>query len=983
MSLPAGPPASTGLALPRAIPLRVRNPAAYARARHAAAGPAGTGPTRSAGASPGGSAAVAQTAVFGALSAPGASAAQQILAFGEGSDTTPPDTTGAIGPNDYVEMVNAEIVVYDRASLAQVGSPVDVASFTGGVSPCDVQIKYDPSSDRWFYVALRCDGTMSRNQLYVGWSKTSDPSDLTGGWCRFSVASTPATALDDYPKLGVDGGHLIIGANTFDATTGFFDTAHILVATKPPAGTLGSCAAPTFAVFGSAAAPLMTGSGNQAFTPEPATISDRSGTTGYVVAADLNMDFTGSNLMVWHITGSGASSTLVADGDVAVPSFSAPPAVPQPSGTDTIDPLDARLTQAVAASDPGQGGVEAVWTQHTVANGPNGTQVAWYELLPATMTVFQAGTITDSSGFAFNGAIAPTRHGGAVIDYNTGGSGQAVDIEAQSRSRGDPPGTMSPGSTVTLATSAAVDSDFSCPSQPFGAANQSLLCRWGDYAGASVDPDNPDVAWGSNQVNGPTGTLIGGFGDQAQWQTQNFALTPTATPAPTASFTATPALVTPGASVAFDTTASSGGVTGYSWNFGDGQTATGATTTHAYAAADVYLVTLTVTDGVNPSSTTHVVTVDAPPVAAFTSSPNPAFPGASVSFNANTSTDPNAGGTIVAYSWDFGDGASGTGATPTHAFATPGSYTVTLTTTDDHGQASSATGTITVDRPVASFTVSSNPVAPGTTVAFNASGSSDPVGAIADYSWNFGDGTSGTGIAPSHAFAAPGNYVVTLTVTNSLGQAANATNNVIVNPPPTASFKISPNPATIGSPVSFDAGASSHPFGAVARYAWSFGDGGAATGVAATHIYALPGMYAVTLTVTDSDGQVGTTSASIIANPPRLTAQLSASKGQKLSAVRKGGLKVTLTTNQGTRATFKVTAVIMPAKKGQKPTVVTLLSNKTLTVKSGTNKLALKLNPKQLNKLLSRRSIVFSVTATVSDAFSQRLTTSAKLTLKS
>ncbi len=926
--------------------------------------------------------------MFGTLNAPGLSAAQQISTFGLAGDTTPPDTTGAIGPADYLEMVNAEIAVYSRSDLTEIGAPVDVATFTGGVSPCDVQVKYDPDSDRWFYSALRCDGTTSSNQLYVGWSKTSDPSDLIEGWCRFSVSSTPATALDDYPKLGLDASHLIIGANTFDAGSGLFETAHILAAAKPPAGTLGNCATPSFTVFGSALAPLPTSSGNLAFTPQPATISNRSGTTGYVVAADLddaNQDRTGSNLMVWHVGGSGASPTLVADGDVAVPSFSVPPAIPQPAGTDTIDPLDARLTQAVAATDPGlTGSPEAVWTQHTVSDGASGAAVAWYELVPATLTLHQSGRITDTSGFAFNGAIAPTLNGGAVIDYNTGGSGQNVDIEAQSRSSGDPAGTMS--STVTLSTSTAVDSDFSCPSQPFGAANGSGLCRWGDYAGASVDPANPDVVWGSNQVNGPTGAFISRFGDESQWQTQNFALTPASAPAPTASFTVTPALAARGTVVGFDATASSdpAGISGFSWDFGDGQTATGATANHAYSVAGVYPVTLTVTGtDMRISRLTQVVTVDRPPSALFTSSPSLAVPGATVSFNATGSSDPNPGGSIVTYSWSFGDGSIGAGATLTHAFATPGLYTVALSITDDHGQTSSATNTVIVDQPSASFTLSANPVAPGVPVGFNATGSADPIGAIVSYAWNFGDGTTGSGTTSSHAFAAPGNYPVTLIVTNTFGQTATGSNNVIVNPPPTPSLKISPNPAFTGSTVSFDATASSHPFGTVATYTWSFGDGGTSTGAGVTHSYAERGTYAVTLTVLDSDGQAATSIANIVVNPPALTAKLAIPGRQKLTGIRNSGLNGTLSTNEGTKATFKVTATIKPAKKGQKQSTVTLLTSKTLNLKPGTNKLKLKLDKKQLDKLPKGRSIVLTVTTTVSDAFSQRLTPSAKLALKS
>ncbi|TML00374.1 MAG: hypothetical protein E6G34_01750 [Actinobacteria bacterium] len=92
---------------------------------------------------------------------------------------------------------------------------------------------------------------------------------------------------------------------------------------------------------------------------------------------------------------------------------------------------------------------------------------------------------------------------------------------AQSRAPSAPLGTMN--TPVTLASSSAVDSDFSCPSQPLGKLFGAISCRWGDYAGASTDPSNNNVAWGSSQLNGPTGGASE-FGNQAQWATQNFAI---------------------------------------------------------------------------------------------------------------------------------------------------------------------------------------------------------------------------------------------------------------------------------------------------------------------------------------------------------------------------------------------------------------------------------------------------------------------------
>lgn len=509
---------------PYAVPLRVADQEAYARekqrATKLAAGRAGTSEAGASESTSTSETIEAAAAVFESLNANGLNAAQQMAAFGKAGDVTPPDTTGAIGPEHYVEMVNEEIAAYSRATLAMLGSPVNVSEFTGGTAVCDPQIKYDPQSSRWFYAAIRCDSTKSSNALYVGWSKTSDPTDLStasgGGWCGYAYET--GSVLEDYPKLGLDASHIIVGANAFNMKSGAFLTANILSLSKPAAGAIEACPqAPTLTTFGSQEQPLRTSvESHVATSPEPATVADGS-SAGYVVAADMTKPFAGngSHLMIWQVAGAGETPELIAVGAPAVSSFKLPPNVPQPGTKSELDTLDSRLTQAVAAADPNAGGAEAVWTQHTVAGGA-GTVVRWYELLPGKLEVRQAGSVSSASLYVFNGAIAPTLAGGAAVDYDTGSSSAKVQIAAQTRVASDPLGTMS--APVVLRSSAAIDSDFTCPSyEP-----RSISCRWGDYAGASTDPINGDVVWGSNQVNGPAAEY------NAQWATQNFALTPTA-----------------------------------------------------------------------------------------------------------------------------------------------------------------------------------------------------------------------------------------------------------------------------------------------------------------------------------------------------------------------------------------------------------------------------------------------------------------------
>ena len=164
------------------------------------------------------------------------------------------------------------------------------------------------------------------------------------------------------------------------------------------------------------------------------------------------------------------------------------------------------------------------------------------------------------------------------------------------------------------------------------------------------------------------------------------------------------------------------------------------------------------------------------PVAAFTATATPL----TVAVDASTSTDPD--GTITGYAWDFGDGSTGTGVTASRTYAAPGTYTVTLTVTDDRGATGTTTQQVEVpdvapnQAPTAAFTTS--PLTLG--VAVDASTSTDPDGTITGYAWDFGDGSTGTGVTASRTYAAPGAYTVTLTVTDDRGATGTTTQQVEV-----------------------------------------------------------------------------------------------------------------------------------------------------------------------------------------------------------
>ena len=251
------------------------------------------------------------------------------------------------------------------------------------------------------------------------------------------------------------------------------------------------------------------------------------------------------------------------------------------------------------------------------------------------------------------------------------------------------------------------------------------------------------------------------------------------------SFTINPQNALENQTVLFDASASKGAIAQYQWDFGDGGRSTGRVTQHAYALAGTYVVRLTIVDDFGRSaSTSQTVTVGqgAQPTAAFVFSPTNPLPATPVFFNASASR-PAPGRTLTNFAWDFGDGTSGSGVQASHSYTLPGNYTVTLVVTDDVGRTATVSQSLTVltDNPIAEFTFAPASPLVGENVAFNASASSAVPGrTIVSYSWNFGDSTTGSGVAPTKAYATAGTRNVTLTVTDNTGRSGTTTKPITV-----------------------------------------------------------------------------------------------------------------------------------------------------------------------------------------------------------
>jgi len=213
-----------------------------------------------------------------------------------------------------------------------------------------------------------------------------------------------------------------------------------------------------------------------------------------------------------------------------------------------------------------------------------------------------------------------------------------------------------------------------------------------------------------------------------------------------------------------------------------------------------------------------------------------------VSFSASAS----GGCSPYTYSWSFSDGGSASGQNPTHSFSTSGSFTASVTVISSDGQTCGDTASVTI----ATNPPQANAGGPyegiiGQDIDFygSATGGVQPY----TFTWDFGDGDSGAGQTPTHAYSEAGTFIVTLTVVDNLGQSDSDIANAIITSGDTGDYS-----GEVGEEIEFEGDV----YGGTAPYSWywEFGEGNTSDEQDPVFIYEEVGEYMVNLTVTDDNG---------------------------------------------------------------------------------------------------------------------------------
>ena len=416
----------------------------------------------------------------------------------------PPDTNGAVGASQYVQMVNVTIAVYSKRDGALQLGPVAIHSLWNGFGGLcenggetdvysdggDPIVLYDHLADRWLVSQLQYDETFTKTAQCIA---ISTSSDATGSYNRYEFDF--GVNFPDYPKFGIwpdayyNSINVYPGLRTFaGAQACAFDRTAMLAGQDAKA----ICFQQPSSVSSLLPADL------DGSTPPP------SGAPNYFVGL---ADATHLNLFRFHpdfanpgaSTFSGPVLIEVAPFTEICARATTVACIPEPEPGEKVDGLSDRVMFRLAYRNFGDH--EALVVNHTVKGGALGG-VRWYEIRNpgATPSVFQQGTIVDPDTDFWLGSIAMDRAGNIAVGFNAMSKRDFSSVYVAGRRASDPLGSMFGPLQLAIGSGVQFNS----------------YKRWGDYSSMTVDPKDDCTFWYTQEYYVSSGrfnwaTRVGAF----------------------------------------------------------------------------------------------------------------------------------------------------------------------------------------------------------------------------------------------------------------------------------------------------------------------------------------------------------------------------------------------------------------------------------------------------------------------------------------
>jgi hypothetical protein len=411
--------------------------------------------------------------------------------FANFCNCAPPDTNGAAGATQYVQIVNTGFAVFDKSTGAIIGTSKAIntlwSGFGGGCQANDDGdpiVQYDQAAGRWIITQFSVSTTPFLQCVAV-----STTSDATGTYNRYAF-NYGNTQFPDYPKLGV-------WPDAYYITYNIFNNGQTFAGPK-------TCAWDRSAMIGGAASATQVcfqlGTSVNSLLPADldGTIAPPAGAPNFQVSLGTNA----LNFFRFHVDfATPANSTLTGPTSIPVASFSQAcgggACIPQPNTRQRLDSLADRLMYRLAYRRFADGHESLLVTHSVFVSGNKRTQVdgeRWYELRNpsgGTPTVFQQGTFSPDSSSRWMGSIAMDKLGNIALGYSVSSSSVVPSIAITGRVPTDPAGTMEAEMVVKAG----------------GGSQLQNLNRWGDYSAMQVDPTDDCTFWYTNEYLRSSGTF--------------------------------------------------------------------------------------------------------------------------------------------------------------------------------------------------------------------------------------------------------------------------------------------------------------------------------------------------------------------------------------------------------------------------------------------------------------------------------------------